>query len=77
MEIALKYKIVEKIIQSDDEAVLNEIVALLGVSENDFWHDLPESMKLQIDNAITQLDEGQGILHEDVMAAAKERFLKK
>ena len=77
MEIALKYKIVEKIIQSDDEAVLNEIVALLGVSESDFWHDLPESVKLQIDNAITQLNEGQGILHEDVMAAAKERFLKK
>ena len=77
MEIALKYKIVEKIIQSDDEAVLNEIVALLGVSENDFWHDLPNKVKLQIDNAITQLDEGQGILHEDVMAAATERFLKK
>jgi hypothetical protein len=77
MEIALKYKIVEKIIQSDDEAVLNEIVALLGVGENDFWHDLPDNVKLQIDNAITQLDEGQGILHEDVMTAAKDRFLKK
>jgi hypothetical protein len=77
MEIALKYKIVEKIIQSDDDAVLNEIVALLGVGENDFWNDLPESVKLQIDKAITQLDEGQGILHENVMAAAKERFLKK
>ena len=77
MEIALKYKIVEKIIQSDDDAVLNEIVALLGVGENDFWHDLPASIKLQIDDAVTQLDEGEGILHEDVMAEAKERFLKK
>lgn len=76
MEIALKYKIVEKIIQSDDEAVLNEIVALLGVSESDFWHDLPENVKSQIGDAITQLDNGQGVLHDDVMAAAKERFLK-
>ena len=44
-------------------------------SRNDFWHDLPDTVKLQIDNAITQLDQGQGILHEDIMTAAKERFL--
>jgi len=77
MEVALKYKIVEKIIQSNDEDVLNQIVALLGVSENDFWHDLPESVKFQIDTAIMQLDKGEGILHENVMAEAKARFLKK
>ena len=43
----------------------------------DFWYDLPDNIKLQIDTAITQLEEGKGVLHEDVMAEAKERFLKK
>ncbi|WP_028297468.1 hypothetical protein [Olivibacter sitiensis] len=41
MDAALKYKIVEKIIQSEDDAVLNKIKSLLGIQDKDFWHELP------------------------------------
>jgi hypothetical protein len=76
MDIALKYKIVEKIIQSDDDGILNEISSILGVWENDFWTELPEDVKQSIDEAKAELDRGEGIPHEEVMAEVKRRFLK-
>jgi hypothetical protein len=36
MDIISKYQIVEKIIQSDDEAMLNEVKSLLGLADGDF-----------------------------------------
>ncbi|MVN22071.1 hypothetical protein [Mucilaginibacter arboris] len=56
MDIELKYKIVEKIVQSNDDILLNEIKALVGLSEEDFWHDLPIEVKQAIDLAKSQLD---------------------
>jgi hypothetical protein len=42
MDNSLKYKIVEKIIQSNDENLLNEIKSLIGLSETNFWTEIPE-----------------------------------
>jgi hypothetical protein len=75
MDISLKYKIVEKIIQSEDDKVLNEIKSLLGVSEEDFWNTLPDHVKLAINKAKTELDNNEGIPHEKVMAEV-DRILK-
>ena len=76
MDIALKYKIVEKIIQSEDEQLLSEIGSILGVPENDFWEELPDEIKDSINKAKTELDNGEGIPHNEVMASVRERFLK-
>jgi hypothetical protein len=76
MDIALKYKMVEKIIQSDDDMILNEISSILGVQENDFWFELPKEVKESINEAKAELDRGEGIPHEEVMADVKKRFLK-
>ncbi|QTE36568.1 hypothetical protein ACRQ5D_12415 [Mucilaginibacter sp. P25] len=77
MDIALKYKIVEKIIQSNDDNILNEINSLLGLSENDFWSDLPTPVQQAIDKAKNQLDQGKGTPHKEVMAKIQSRFLNK
>jgi hypothetical protein len=77
MDIALKYKIVEKIIQSDDDSVLNEINLLLGLSEGDFWADVPMEVKQAINKAKDQLDRGEGTPHEEVMAKMRDRFLNR
>jgi hypothetical protein len=73
----IKYKIVEKIIQTEDEAVLNEIKALLGLSEKDFWEDLPDEVKITISNAKAELNSGEGISHAQVAAEVKARYFKK
>jgi hypothetical protein len=76
MDIELKHKIAEKILQSNDENLLNEIKYLVGLSENDFWADLPEKVKTAIDKSKEEFDCGEGISHSDVMSDVKKRFLK-
>jgi hypothetical protein len=77
MDISSKYKIVEKIIQSNDEGLLNEINSLLGLSGEDFWDDLPIDVKEDIEQAKAELDRGEGIPHSQVMSEIKARFLNK
>ena len=76
MDITLKHKIVEKIIQSEDDVLLNEIKSLLGLSEKDFWDELPIEVKTAISQAKDELDRGEGIPHDKVMNEVKSRFLK-
>jgi hypothetical protein len=77
MDIASKYKIVEKIIQTNDDLLLNEIKSLVGLSEGDFWRDVPIEVKQAINKAKDELDRGEGIPHSQVMTEIKEKFLKK
>jgi len=77
MDITSKYKIVERIIQTDDDILLNEIKSLIGLSEGDFWNDLPTEVKQAINEAKGELDRGEGIPHSQVMADIKNRFLHK
>jgi gas vesicle protein len=77
MDIASKYKIVEKIIQTDDDLLLNEIKSLVGLSEGDFWRDVSVEVKQSVNKAKEELDRGEGIPHSQVMSEIKQRFLKK
>ncbi len=77
MDSAIKYQIVEKIVQSNDEVLLNEIKLLIGLSESDFWTELPSEVKLAIHNAKSELDRGEGIPHAQVMKEVKGRFLNR
>ena len=77
MDIALKYKIVEKIVQTNDDTLLNEIQSLVGLSDGDFWNDVPLEIKKAVTQAKEELDRGEGIPHSQVMAEIKDRFLKK
>ena len=76
MDTELKHKIAEKIIQSNDDNLLNEIKSLVGLSEGDFWTELPPEVKQAINKAKDELDGGQGIPHSQVMTEVKSRFLR-
>lgn len=77
MDIALKYKIVEKIIQSNDDNLLNEIKSLIGLSETDFWTEIPVEVKQAIHKAKGELDRGEGTPHAQVMTEVRSRFLSR
>jgi hypothetical protein len=77
MDITLKYKIVEKIIQSNDDSMLNEIKSLVGLSDFDFWNELPIEVKQAVNKAKAELDRGEGVPHSQIMAEVKTRFLNK
>ncbi|RNL51056.1 hypothetical protein [Pedobacter jejuensis] len=77
MDITSKYKIVESIIQSDNDLVLTEIESLLGLNNQDFWVDLPEQLKSKINQAKSEVDSGKGISHSIVMEEINKLFLNK
>jgi hypothetical protein len=77
MDIETKYKIVERIIQTNDDTLLQEINTLLGLAEGDFWEEIPQEVKEAINQAKKQLDLGEGISNEEVTAEVNKRFLNK
>lgn len=77
MDISIKYKIVEKIIQSNDDSLLNEIKSLVGLSEEDFWGELPAEIKQAVNQAKSELNRGEGVPHSQVIAEVKGRFLNR
>lgn len=77
MDIALKYRIVEKIIQIDDDTLLNEIKSLVGLSDGDFWSELPLEVQQAVNKAKAELDGGEGVPHDQVMAEMKARYLNR
>ena len=74
MNIEAKYKMVEKIIQSNDETLLNEVRILLGLSNEDFWLDLPAEVKTSIELSKEEHDRGEGIPHDEVLSEIKKQF---
>jgi len=51
---------------------------LIGaLSKGDFWNDLPEELKYDINQAKDELNKGEGISHLRVIAELKTRFLNK
>jgi hypothetical protein len=75
MDNELKYKLVEKIIQSNDAILLNEIKTLMGLADEDFWLEVPTEVKNAINKAKMELDNGEGTQHDQVMAEVSNRFL--
>ena len=75
MDVATKYKIVEKIINSEDELLLGEIKDLLAVSEKDFWNGLNESTKNSINRGLEDSKKGLTKPHDEVISEIKNRFL--
>jgi hypothetical protein len=75
MDIAVKYRIISAIINSNDEQVLNAVKSLLNVDDEvDFWEGLSEGDRAAIDEGLEQLDNGQHVSHESVREEIKNRF---
>ncbi|SHM87979.1 hypothetical protein SAMN04488057_104199 [Cyclobacterium lianum] len=75
MDIAVKYRIISEIINTNDEGVLNAIKSLLNIEdEMDFWEGLNAEDRAAIDEGLEQLDKGQHVSHESVREEIKNRF---
>jgi len=72
-----KQQLINWIEELTDPAMLHTIQSLKDHSQanTDFWDDLPEPVKTAINKAKTELDEGAGLSHKEVIAEAKSRFL--
>jgi hypothetical protein len=48
-----------------------------AIKYDDFWTDIPSEVQELIIKAKSELDQGEGIPHADIMAEIKVRFLNK
>ena len=71
-------KQVKKYIDTADEKVVKMVHAMLAVNaeENDWWDEIPNIIKVEINEAIKDLDEGRGIPDEEVKKMYQQWFPK-
>jgi hypothetical protein len=75
MDIAVKYRIISEIINSNDEHVLNAVKSLLNIEDEvDFWEGLSAEDRAAIDEGLEQLDKGQYLSHKSIREEIKNRF---
>jgi hypothetical protein len=68
-----KYRIVEKIIETSAEAVLEEIKIILGLTESIEWDSVPESIKQTISLSLQEIKNGKFTNSDSFMAEIKSK----
>lgn len=79
-----KLWLIDQIAKITDERLLQTLKSLMefatqqpkSVGETDFWDELSEAQKRRIELSIQQMDEGEGIPHEAVMAEFRAKLRK-
>jgi len=76
MSTAELRKTLHEAIDNADEVRLYEIKEFLikGFVEDDWYDNLTPEQKIEVDVAITELDEGEGIANEEVMKKYQEKY---
>lgn len=69
---ARKYQFIQKLVNVEDESVLEKLELVLKANQNDWFDDMSESEKAEIQIGLEQAKEGEFTGHEDVM----KRFSK-
>ena len=76
MDVRIKYMLLEKLIQTDNDAILDQVRAILGQDDKDFWDETDENTQGSILRAKEQVRKGETRPHNEVMNEFKSRFLK-
>ncbi len=81
---AEKIWLIDQIAKITDERLIQTLKSLMEfatqkpktTAEADFWDELSEAQKQRIELSIKQLDKGEGIPHEAVMAEFRAKLRK-
>ncbi|KAF2512620.1 hypothetical protein [Flavobacterium foetidum] len=69
---ARKYQFIQELVKVEDERVLEKLELVLKANQSDWFSELSESEKIEIQIGLDQAEKGEVISHEDVM----KRFSK-
>ena len=73
MDLISKYDLIEKIVNTENEVLLNQVKHLLEEEETESWGALDPALKASIKRGIAQADKGNLSAHSDVMKRIKKR----
>jgi len=62
-----KLELVKRLLDTDDELVLQQVKDIFANHEKDFWNDLPEHVKTGIERSRKQAEDGLLTPHDEVM----------
>lgn len=62
-----KLQLVKRLLDTDDESILQQVKDVFDTHEKDFWNELPDMVKNGIGRSRKQADAGLLTPHEDVM----------
>jgi len=60
-----KVELAKMILNIENQSIIDKIITLLKSEKNDFWLELSENEKKNIELGISQLDKGEGIELKD------------
>ncbi len=76
MDLVSKYELIEKIVQSNNEVLLQQVKHLLEEEEAESWENLDPALKSSIARGINQSNKEQVTPHARVMKSIKAKYRK-
>jgi predicted transcriptional regulator len=77
MDLISKYDLIEKIVHTDNEILLQQVKHLLDAEDMESWKDLDPALKAGINIGLKQIERGEGTPHKTVMKRLRKKYLKK
>jgi hypothetical protein len=74
MDLISKYDLIEKIVQTTDETVLQQVKQLLEVES---LEDIDRRLRSALNKSLKQADKREVRPHKEVMSRIKKKYLKK
>ena len=78
---AEKLSIIQRLLQVNDESLIQAIQGMLDYAlknknypETDFWEGLSSEQKEKVEEAIREINAGEGIAHEEVMRGFRTKY---
>lgn len=71
MDATLKYDLIEKLVNTEDEAVLNQVRDFLNAEKN-YWDTLNPKLKESLEVALLQVKKKEYVSHDQVIKNIKE-----
>ena len=62
-----KLELAKMILNTDSEQLLKKVRAVFDKAESDFWDELSDYQKQEVETAIKQADKGEMVSHKEAM----------
>ncbi|MEX8549204.1 MAG: hypothetical protein V5804_16510 [Mucilaginibacter sp.] len=71
---AEKIELLKLILETEDEAIIQQLKVVFKKKETDFWDELPDHVKERINRGLEDVAAGRVRSHEDVMQEIKMQY---
>jgi len=69
---AQKIRLIERIAQVENQAIIDQINAILEQGESDFYEELTDEQQASVQRGLSQVKSGETISHEEVKKIYKK-----